>query len=258
LLIDPEHEGEPYYPLRDELALFRTLADTEVSQEGVAGFFRRYGMLSSSASLLGPSGSRRPQPARYGEPLSLWYDEIGAMRSALELWGAKPPKLRKWIRVEPSRVLLDRWEDAREVATIASEDRRPTLWGQIANPKLGKVRRLQLAALFHIQETTNKRLREHAGPRLLFNPKAGQVELHLLPQNLLGAMWLQFARAVEGDKEYRRCVTCGGWFEVSPEGMRPEAKHCRTACRMRAYRKRKKKQATKKRTRRGRRTKGGG
>ena len=76
-------------------------------------------------------------------------------------------------------------------------------------------------------------------PRLLYNPDDDQVEQHLWPKNLLGAIWLQFARAVEIDKpDYGRCEACQKPFEVSPEGMRPETKYCGVKCRVRADRKR--------------------
>jgi hypothetical protein len=46
---------------------------------------------------------------------------------------------------------------------------------------------------------------------------------------------MQFANAVEGGKEYRRCDTCKTWFEASAHA-RAGAKFCRNACRFRAYR----------------------
>jgi hypothetical protein len=46
---------------------------------------------------------------------------------------------------------------------------------------------------------------------------------------------MQFATAVEGGKEYRRCDTSKTWFELSAHA-RAGAKFCRKACRFRAYR----------------------
>jgi hypothetical protein len=33
-------------------------------------------------------------------------------------------------------------------------------------------------------------------------------------RTLLGCMWLQFARAIGGDKSYRVCQNCKRWFEI--------------------------------------------
>ena len=53
-------------------------------------------------------------------------------------------------------------------------------------------------------------------------------------------MWLQFANAIEGDRDYAQCVECASWFEIAPGSGRPDKRYCSDACRMRAYRKRKK------------------
>jgi hypothetical protein len=63
--------------------------------------------------------------------------------------------------------------------------------------------------------------------------------IHLIPRHLLGALWLQFALAVGGEKEYRACPSCRGWFELSPETAKKSKMYCKEACRSRAYRDRK-------------------
>ena len=66
------------------------------------------------------------------------------------------------------------------------------------------------------------------------------ARLQITPKNLLAAMWLQFAQAVTGDKEYRQCKQCGKPFEISlaPEGMRKSREYCTDPCRFKAYRER--------------------
>ena len=34
-----------------------------------------------------------------------------------------------------------------------------------------------------------------------------------VPKNLIGCLWLQFAKALEG-KDYRQCENCKLWFEI--------------------------------------------
>lgn len=83
------------------------------------------------------------------------------------------------------------------------------------------------------------------------------MELKFEPNSLLGAVWLQFALAISGDKHYRQCPGCQNFFEVSPsvrrddtsqpeEGddsrkrrKRVDRSHCDNACRSSAYRQRK-------------------
>ncbi len=69
-------------------------------------------------------------------------------------------------------------------------------------------------------------------------------EILIGPNNLLGAMWLQLATAVEEDKRFRKCParSCPVvWFEVStgPLGVRDDAEFCSARCRHTAYRDRK-------------------
>jgi hypothetical protein len=74
--------------------------------------------------------------------------------------------------------------------------------------------------------------------RLLWNHQHTRQELCFVPQYLLGAIWLQFAVAVDGNKGYRNCRQCGRWFEVSPRAGRTDKIFCRGACRSQASRQR--------------------
>jgi hypothetical protein len=63
--------------------------------------------------------------------------------------------------------------------------------------------------------------------------------VQLRPATLAGALWLQFALAIDGDRDYRSCVTCGRFYELDPAVARTNRIYCMDACRMRAYRQRK-------------------
>lgn len=41
---------------------------------------------------------------------------------------------------------------------------------------------------------------------------------------------------VNGNRKYRRCVTCGKWFELTPELARSNKLYCSNACRSKYYR----------------------
>ena len=64
-------------------------------------------------------------------------------------------------------------------------------------------------------------------------------DFHVVADNLISAIWLQFALAAAGDREQRKCQECPTWFEIAPGTGRPEKVFCSDACRMRAYRQRK-------------------
>ena len=75
--------------------------------------------------------------------------------------------------------------------------------------------------------------------RLLWDPTYRTQRLHVVPTSLAAALWLQFAKTIEGDKEHRQCEQCNRWFEVAAE-KREDAKFCQNACRSKAYRERQK------------------
>src|SRR5206468_8187324 len=91
-------------------------------------------------------------------------------------------------------------------------------------------------ALMHVQESVNGRLGAMASPGLRWDAESGRMALELVPRGLLGALWLQFALAVGGNKEFRQCGQCNTWFELSPETSRTNRLFCSGACRTRAHR----------------------
>src|SRR5262249_32215996 len=69
-------------------------------------------------------------------------------------------------------------------------------------------------------------------------PATGSLGLRFTPAALLDALWLQFACAIDGNKDYRQCQECKRWFELSPGIARADRLFCSNACRTRAYRQR--------------------
>lgn len=92
-----------------------------------------------------------------------------------------------------------------------------------------------------LERAVNKGLRKKVSPQMLWDMAAKQLKLHLVPENLLGAMWLQLATAIDGDLDYRQCTTCGKWFGVSVLERGQARDYCSNACRSKAYRLRMKK-----------------
>jgi hypothetical protein len=93
-------------------------------------------------------------------------------------------------------------------------------------------------ALHYVQSKINAKLEGRASPRMLWDAKRERLGLYIVPDGLVGALWLQFARAVERDNRFRQCAECGIWFELAPGTARADKLYCSTPCRTKAYRKR--------------------
>jgi hypothetical protein len=74
---------------------------------------------------------------------------------------------------------------------------------------------------------------------LVENEANGAARLCIRPNDLLDALWTQFALAIDGNQNLRRCAVCRTWFSLEAGEGRSDKLYCSDACRMRAYRKRK-------------------
>jgi hypothetical protein len=68
-----------------------------------------------------------------------------------------------------------------------------------------------------VQKNVNKHLEGKVSPRLLWLSSANleRMVLRIVPENLLGMMWLQAARAVDENRLYRPCEMCGKSMEFA-------------------------------------------
>jgi hypothetical protein len=231
--------GRRYLPLQESTGLFQTFARTERTPDGLLDFANRYG------SIFGDQG--RP------ESLWQWKVHLTRLRKAVCLWS---------LTVADNRAELARhivWQDGAEGAEVSYEpceaNPDPDLDCRmgIAGPRFQEhwLNTFQqgdvvLPALVNVMGRVNARLRDQGSmpgsagvaPELVYDERSGRLRLHIIPGNLLGAIWLQFAQAINGNKEYRQCAGCGKWFELSPDTARTSRFHCSDACRSRAYRER--------------------
>ena len=97
-------------------------------------------------------------------------------------------------------------------------------------------------AQHYLRTKVNAKLLEHPATARLIHDKAhGALALFIVPSSLISAIWLQFAMAIDGDRNYRSCKNCGKWFEVGGSARRVDAEACSPSCRAAfAYRKGKK------------------
>jgi hypothetical protein len=267
-----------YDPLQEESSLFRTFADTPLTEEGILQFTRQYGRLGVekwvfSKEKLALAHSNEGQKLEMkslsqrvldlnrgvsGESLGMWKQSIRHMRFALSLWDAirsnDVGQLRRFILFQEGsdRAGWFIYRSSEEVGDgyeggVIEETGHDIPANARALLKPENVIRL---ALLVVQTLANEQLWTHAGPRLLYEPSTplddlaaeefpqNKLTLRIVPKNLLGAMWLQYARGIDGNKNYRQCRACGKWFEISLEANRPTRFFCKDACRYKFYRER--------------------
>jgi hypothetical protein len=200
-----------YAPLEEFSGLFRTFAQTIPNEEGILDFANRHGNLGAEldARMKMEDPPEPPEECKTREEQEEWYVE----------------EAKNWRRVDS----LERW-----IKEIEQMQKCVNLWDKA---QLGEVRDRSMQ---DVQGIINFELSsENVMVRFGQNRKLGGLGLQVIPKSLLGALWLQFALAVGGNKKYRACGTCGQWFELSPDIARTTKHFCSDACRSRAYRGRK-------------------
>ena len=199
--------------------------------------------------VLHDQGRDGKHPMGFGEHVDDWVQEILVMRLAVDLWESARQgdadhlgRMISWaddgtrvsINTHPEleRGQLPETPTHVHRAVIADERLDPDILARfVPGDPIGP-------ALHCMQSLINEHLHHRASPRLLWEQNRDRLGLYIVPEGLIGALWLQFARAVERDAKFRQCPECTTWFEVSPGRGRTDKQFCSTACRTRAYRKR--------------------
>jgi hypothetical protein len=241
-----------YLPLAKYPGLFRVFAETDPSHDGIKAFADRFGPLGGDIAKRVPlydQPNAQGTPTGFGEPLAAWTDEIMMMCFAIDIWEAarngdvgrlepvvswtedgsgvqilSHPELRKGELPEPPARVERAWIARAHLCDGVLESLVP---GDLVKP-----------AVHYVQSKINEKLEGRASPRLLWDAKRERLGLYIVPDGLIGALWLQFARAVERDSRFRQCAECGIWFELAPGTARADKLYCSTPCRTKAYRKR--------------------
>jgi hypothetical protein len=241
-----------YQPMAAFPGLFRVFADTEPTQDGIKTFADRFGPLGRTIESQIPLDDQRNAkgvPLGTGEPLAAWNREILVMRFAIDIWvaarNADVSLLERVIfwKEDGSEVRILSHPELAKGQTPAAPDYVER--ALIASTHLGDAMSerfvqgdLVKPALHYVQSTINAKLEGRASARLLWDAKRARFCLYMAPVDLIGALWLQFARAVERDSQFRKCAECGIWFELAPGTARADKLYCSTPCRIKAYRKR--------------------
>ncbi len=237
-----------YAPLIMEPGLFRTFARTEPHEAAILAFANRYGTLGGEVRTMiafAPDAKGSHSRFAWGEALNEWCNRILRMRNAVSLWDMvhnnRHEQLQRhitWTETTVGYCSDPDWTPGEQRAApyvienrmIAARDLPGGLFsaferGDVITP-----------ALYHLQHVINEHLQPGISPRLLWDKTGSELSMFFVPSNLIGAMWLQFAEAVGGHKNYRECRQCGRWFELHPDVARTNRLYCSPACRAKAYR----------------------
>jgi hypothetical protein len=206
-LVPVEWVFRSYEPLKEHSGLFRTFAATPATFEGIQAFATKYGHLGE-----GGYGTWSPSKGEQFQD-----DEDRAMYGQAKDHYSIPQPFKEWetaiLRMRRALDLLDSVRNRRGVEKDIREIQE-IIDGQLSN--------LRVVPRFEFKKSPSH-----------------EPALHLVPNTLGGAMWIQLAQAIAGDKKHRACESCGRWFELSPETARTSKYYCTEACRSRAYRARK-------------------
>jgi hypothetical protein len=218
-----------YAPLKEQPALFRTFANLPVdNREELLDFANQFGNLGKTAE----------------ETLEFWIQEINALYHATTLWDmvrnndlAALQACMRWDEGEyaedGSVIHPRRWYHEFSPGT-------PRHWAGTVEGLGPEPGNMALAARFLVQQRVNMRLMQ-TSLHLLYDQALGRTKFHIIPLHLLAAMWLQFAEAITGNKQYKMCKDweCGKWFEISPDERTARRVFCGEPCKSRDYRRRK-------------------
>jgi hypothetical protein len=244
------------YVPRDETGLFRTFADIDPSTDGILAFVRRYGRLGEGVEkLLAEIQSENVAPAGWqanvGEPLEDWQDKIRWIGFLIQFWDMTERHdkrgLARFIQwegrdtvffVPPDKFQVpDRLFSNRKYRRlVASRDGTPNPVDAIRPGDVVAPARLLLDG------SLSGMMKGLVTPMLLWDYRRMKHVLENHPRSLYGAIAMQFAHAIEGGRQHRRCRECGRWFEVgsgtSKGAKRADRETCSNACRVRSYRQR--------------------
>lgn len=242
-----------YNPFRDTPALFLTFGDLDLTEAAILAFANLYGALGKDEMIELPDGR-----GSRGERIETWTAEIVAMAHMLRVWNALKARdqsaLERWFHLEGQKSIVhvsytpdDPWPPGVDMGgmqyitgEIEDHVRYMSNWGGRGDESDEEIPPGAAGwALDFLHVQINVRLQNHTSASLQYTSESHRsipLSLYIVPKNLLGALWLQLALAIEENRQYRRCSQCQGWFEVAAKARRPSTTYCSPRCRLQAYR----------------------
>ena len=224
-----------YNPLVAEPALFLRFGELEPTEEAILSFANQFGWLrGTDQARLGTRASSQ-RIGVSGDGLDLWRLHIHWMREVQDLW--------KLIRSRNTAELGRRIQWDSDLVRYRSESRHLNLADRHSRSAsvfldLWRQNEIVRPARRALQILINEQISACVQGRLIWGDDRQELEFHVVPDSLLGALWLQMARAVANVKQYRDCPICGRTIEISRDkvegertGKREDVQFCSNACR---------------------------
>jgi hypothetical protein len=227
-----------YKPLEHFAGLFRVFTEIPATPSRLLEFVQKFGFLNdrNDMGLLDQHvivselyGDSTPVHA---ELLIDWVEQIWKMHEAMNLWELARARdarnLSKYLRWSDG--VLGYWTDFHGLQSefLLVNNTRDSE-GKALRYREGDVFE---PAIFIASMIANEGLEGRVSPKLEMTVEDKTPRLAISPLNLLGALWLQLARAIDGDKEYRACQHCGSWFEIGSTGYSRARRFCSNRCRV--------------------------
>jgi hypothetical protein len=242
--------------LSDNPTLFRDFASLEPTEEAFLAFANAYGWLGVSQLLKGELVNedgktiRRisfSDPRAHGEPLWRWkkaHRELSKVSDVLQSITTNDlAKLNEWFTIGADAARYER----RTALGLEGEwicankpPLRPALW-KWANQGKTEADRLKRFAFAWAQKRINDAIGDgkygtSTSVRVLVDGDRDLMSLHIVPDTLLAAMWLQCARVLTENPTFKACENCGKWFELAPNARRKNSMYCSARCKLAAHR----------------------
>ena len=212
--IGHRRQQRAYRPLVSDPSLFLEFAKLSAQEDEIIWFANRYGLLAGETAFK----TEERNLGIYGDLLTTWKNEISRMHETVNMWElvrANSPELARFIKWHKDRVT---YRLPFRGGVLAAADYRAH-W--LKRWKYGETRG---PALMVIQTEINEHLSKDVAARILWNASGTALDPYFVPRTLLGAIWLQFARALVVPKKYRSCEVCGKVMEISTDPHSPLAK----------------------------------
>jgi len=221
-----------YRPIREETGLFRIFANLDYEDSAqITEFANSYGLLGEGV-FIDPEGGQGALEG--GELFRTWAKEIDHMQRALRLWDCVQARdnesLKQYIHWEGTRSV--EYQKGRTRIVIANEDSNREYLDRFPPGDVS------IPAERLVQTVINKQIDGRVSPRLLWDEGGTKLRLYLVPKNLVGAMWLQFSQAVDGNIQFLVCPECEKPFAVNKSARGKPRIYCSASCRSRAHHKR--------------------
>jgi hypothetical protein len=224
-----------YRPLEEHTGLYHEFIETDWhSRESILQFANQYGLLGDQWLPAEPSKGNESLARTFVETLRDWQNHIFYLGLAVSLWGLVRDKdaagLSRFLReMEPGRWLYSFEQDGIPGGGQIEPVEHLFVPGNILIP-----------ASFLVQRWVNEALAD-VRPQVLYDVERERRVFRMMPQTLIGAMWLQFAQTIDGNRTHRQCKECNAWFEISTAdtGKRINREFCADKCKSRNYQRRK-------------------